>query len=363
MKFIDSFIFSTRTDIRILRHVVFWLLDCFVIALVLSAETSKIIPQLFLERLAIAPLAAAITYFIIYFLLPGYSKDRDWIRLTLGLVLAVFFVLYGMRVYRVFVIDPMFTNIAKVTDPWNFLKVLRDSFRWLPGIFAAIAIKTLKSRAELVRNNEALIRERNVSELSFLKAQMHPHFLFNTLNTLYSDGVVGGDKGQEIILRLSSLLRFVLEECSLPVVSIEKEIRVVEDYLQLEKLRHGNRLRIDYQAHIQGKPAHVSPLLLMPFVENSCKHSLSTMRGEVHIKIQINAGPDAVTLSIENDVDEKRSDYSMGKGIANVKRQLELLYKDAYSLNIYQDTEKYAVRLEIPTIKNNEQITMYHHRG
>jgi two-component system LytT family sensor kinase len=354
MKTIDAFIFSTRTDVRILRHSLFWLVDCLVVVLVLSADTNTIRPQLFLERLAIVPLTASITYFIIYFLIPSYSKDHDWFKLAAGILLAVFGLLYGIRYFRVAVVDPQFTNLAQVSDPWNFLKVLRDSFRWMPGIFAAIAIKMMKSRAELLRNNEALLRERNFSELSFLKAQMHPHFLFNTLNTLYSDGVVGGGKGNEIVLRLSNLLRFILEECNLPVVSIDKEIKVVEDYIQLEKLRHGNRLEIDYQVHVQGKPPNVSPLLLMPFVENSCKHSLSSMRGQVRIKIHIDAAPDVVKLYIENDVGDKRSNLSIGTGITNVKKQLELLFKGAYSLIIREEADKYIVRLEMPTLKSHE---------
>jgi two-component system LytT family sensor kinase len=90
----------------------------------------------------------------------------------------------------------------------------------------------------------------------------------------------------------------------------------------------------------------------MPFVENSFKHSLSTMRGEVHIKIRINAEPDVVKLYIENDIGEKRSEFSIGTGISNVKRQLELLFKDAYSLDIQQSAEKYVVSLEIPTLKS-----------
>jgi two-component system LytT family sensor kinase len=352
MNLFDSFVFSTRTDIRILRHVSFWLVDCFLVVLVMSADTG-ITLQIFLERLAIVPLSASVTYFIIYYLFPAYSKDHNWVRLSLGLLLAALFMLYGMRFFRVIVVDPLFTNLIQVSDRWSFLKVLRDSFRWLPGIFAAIAIKMMKSRTELIENNAALLKERNLSELAFLKAQMHPHFLFNTLNTLYSEGIVGGGKGDEIILRLSNLLRFVLEECSLPTVSIDKEIRVVEDYINLEKLRHGNRLSIDYQVHVNGKPANISPLLLMPFVENSCKHSLSTLRGQVHIKIRIVADPEVVKLNIENDIGEKRSEFSIGTGISNVKRQLELLFKDAYSLQINQSADKYIVSLEIPTLKSN----------
>src|SRR5882757_6788221 len=109
MNLIDSFVFSTRTDIRILRHLLFWLVDCFLVVLVMSADTG-ITLQIFLERLAIVPLSASVTYFIIYYLFPAYSKDHSWVRLTLGLFLAAFFMLYGMRYFRVFVVDPWFTN-------------------------------------------------------------------------------------------------------------------------------------------------------------------------------------------------------------------------------------------------------------
>ncbi len=100
----------------------------------------------------------------------------------------------------------------------------------------------------------ALWNEKRIAELSFLKAQMHPHFLFNTLNTLYSESIKKSDtKSEQIVLRLSNLMRFILEECNKPLIPLTKEIQVISDYIALEKIRHGNRLQVDFQYGVSNR--------------------------------------------------------------------------------------------------------------
>lgn len=354
MKFMETLIYSNQTGIRVLRHVLFWTLDCISVLVVLSADF-ELNRDIILGRLLIVPLTASVTYFIIYYLLPSYSRDRKVWKLVIGLVFSFLFLAYGVRYFRFEVIYPMIhSNIVLPIDKWSFLKVFRDTFRWMPGVCAAIAIKTLKTRGELARRNRALLVERNESELAFLKAQMHPHFLFNTLNTLYADAIAQGGKGQELVLRLSNLLRFILEECSRRVVPIEKEIKVIEDYIQLEKLRHGDRLSVDYRVELNGSPVFISPLVLLPFVENSCKHTLSLHPGKVHIVIHVQAIQGKVKLFVENERSLQRNGYSNGTGVRNVQRQLDLLYGKKYSLDIDKSNKKYTVNLEFPSLKENE---------
>jgi two-component system, LytTR family, sensor kinase len=188
-----------------------------------------------------------------------------------------------------------------------------------------------------------------------LKAQMHPHFLFNTLNTLYSDAIKTNSKSEQIVLRLSSLMRFMLEECNKPLILLSQEIKVIEDYLELEKLRHGSRLQIDWQNNSGKGEMLISPLLLLPFVENSCKHTLASQRGLIQIKIQIDANKDFVSLRVENDHTKQRqlNGTLHGVGIKNVKKQLELLYEKNFTLDIQED-DKYIVNLKIPTSKGHE---------
>ncbi|GHN00633.1 histidine kinase [Cytophagales bacterium WSM2-2] len=354
MTLFDNFVYSKRWDIRILRHMTFWIADSLSYLFVISANT-QIKPWNIESLLFNVPVAALITYFIIYYLLPSYSRDHNKLKLVAGAIAVFLYIGVGMRYYRFFIVYAI-VDPAHPIPPnlWSFAGIAGEVFSWMTIMSLAVAIKMTKNKAELQRKNEMLLEEKKIAELSFLKAQMHPHFLFNTLNTLYSEIIRGGDKSEQIVLRLSNLLRFMLEECNQRVIPIEKEIRVIEDYIQLEKLRHGTRLRIDYESNLNGSSAFVSPLLLLPFVENSCKHTLSTIRGEIHIKVRIKAENNSVNLFVENELSTARNGSSRGIGINNIKRQLELLYDKDYKLDILQNNGMFAVHLEIPTLKKDE---------
>jgi LytS/YehU family sensor histidine kinase len=179
---------------------------------------------------------------------------------------------------------------------------------------------------------------------------MHPHFLFNTLNTLYADAIRDTGKAEQIVLRLSDLLRFILEECSKPLIPIHKEIKVIEDYIALEKLRHGSRLAIDMKLAIEDKTKCISPLLLLPFIENSCKHTLSSIRGNICIAVEIKSENGFVNLLVENELPAKVAHHTAnhGMGITNVKKQLDLLYDSNFLLDIKKDNCKYSVHLKVP---------------
>jgi len=178
---------------------------------------------------------------------------------------------------------------------------------------------------------------------------MHPHFLFNTLNTLYSDAIKTDSRSEQIVLRLSNLMRFILEECSKPLIALLKEIKVIEDYVALEKIRHGSRLEVDFQYEVQNQTILISPLLLLPFVENSFKHTLSSQPGVIPIKIRVKAERNRVYLMVENDVIKNTHPIAPdhGLGIKNVRKQLELLFGENFKLDI-REGNKYVVNLSIP---------------
>ena len=132
-----------------------------------------------------------------------------------------------------------------------------------------------------------MIREKINAELQLLKAQVHPHFLFNTLNNIYSFILNGSDRAPEMIKKLSSLLHYILNDCNQQLVSLEKELSMIQDYIALEQIRYGDRLNLSM--HIQGsaKDKMISPLLLIPFVENSFKHGTSRMLTHPWVKLDI----------------------------------------------------------------------------
>lgn len=351
MNFVDLIIYSKRWPIRIFRHAAFWATDVTCYLLIISAN-SELQPWVLKSLMFVMPLAILATYFIIYYIIPTYTSDHSRIKVIFLCLTVFLFIGVGMRYYRFFIVYPIIDPThAMPANLWGIGGILSEVFSWMGVMSSAIAIKMAKNKTELQQKNESLLEEKKMAELNFLKAQMNPHFLFNTLNTLYSDAVTGGDKSEEIVLRLSSLLRFMLEECNQRVIPIEKEMKVIEDYIQLEKLRHGNRLQVDYQSHTNGSPVFISPLLMLPFVENSCKHTLLSKRGDIKITVRISTTNNAANLFVENELSADKNGSSPGIGIANVRRQLELLYGRDFKLEIRQDQGKHIVNLDIPTLK------------
>ena len=342
MKYFNALIYSQKPWIRFLRHVLFWLADIFnwmVVAVSAGAPKGEI--YTFLLSL---PVCMVATYFILYYLMPKFSGSAlfGYIVATI-LVLGVF-----LRLYKVFFTYP----ITGVTFPdgyphWSLGLLIREIFTWMGVICMAIIIKLVKNKTDLQERNDRLIAEKRQAELNFLKAQMHPHFLFNTLNTLYSETLKHPGREQEIVLNLASLLRFTLEECNKPDIPLGREIDVIRHYIELEKLRHNSRLNVSLSTPREALSQRISPLIFLPFVENSFKHALKNVRGTVQIVINIQASGNRAMLMVENDHISGNGN-GQGTGIGNIRRQLELLYDNNYSLQISDADNKYRVSLSIP---------------
>ncbi len=355
MSILDTFIYSDHKGIRIFRHALFWTTD-FVSYLVVISTTTPINSAIIFGLLTRVPLVIGVTYFILYYLIPKYSTRQKRWELALWILAILVFIGVGLRYYRFYVITPILEPESIIPpDVFAFGRILGEIFSWMSVMCMAIAIKLIKTKNKLQQRNEELIAEKRIAELSFLKAQMHPHFLFNTLNTLYSEAIKTNSKSEQIVLRLSNLMRFILEECNRPLIPLEKEIKVIEDYVALEKIRHEHRLEVDFKYEVADQTILISPLLLLPFVENSFKHTLSSQRGVIPIKIRINSEMNYVHLMVENDITRNAHPVAPdhGLGIKNAKKQLELLFNKNFKLDITEG-DKYIVRLTIPITKPDE---------
>jgi LytS/YehU family sensor histidine kinase len=297
-----------------------------------------------------------ITYFIMYYLIPTYSTNKKLWGLALWILVILVTIGVGFRYYRFYIITPILEPDSVIpTNVFAFSKILSEIFSWMAVMFMAIAIKLIKTKNKLQQQNEELAAEKRIAELSFLKAQMHPHFLFNTLNTLYSEAIKTDSKSEQIVLRLSNLMRFILEECNKPLISLEKEIKVIEDYIALEKIRHGPRLEVDFTCDVHDRAVLISPLLLLPFVENSLKHTLLGKLGVILIKIKVCVEKNRVHLMVANDITQssRHATPNHALGIKNIKKQLELLFGKNFKLDITEGS-KYIVNLNIPASQAHE---------
>lgn len=188
-------------------------------------------------------------------------------------------------------------------------------------------------------------------ELKFLKMQIHPHFLFNTLNTLYGFALKKSEEAPEMILKLSNLLDYILYQVDKPLVLLQDEVNHIEDYISLEKSRFQDSLQVTFDKDLITDKLDIAPMLLLPFVENAFKHGTQI---DGVVKVQMNLKVDETTLSfnIENSSIRKEKSNN-GIGLENIKKRLEMLYPKQYFLEILQKEQLFKVNLKIP-IKNEE---------
>ena len=216
-------------------------------------------------------------------------------------------------------------------------------------------IRHIYNYIKLKQVQQQLRIEKQAAELNYLRSQTNPHFLFNTLNNIYSLARDKSDLAPESILRLSKILRFMLYETGGAFISIEQELKIITDYIELEKLRYDESLRINFNHDIEDMKQALPPLLLMPLVENAFKHGVSETRSLPFIDIHLSVNKRLLEFEVKNSSEIVAEDKSQlagqagikeNIGLFNLRRQLELLYTD-YSLDVRQGTSVFTATLKI----------------
>jgi two-component system LytT family sensor kinase len=220
------------------------------------------------------------------------------------------------------------------------------------ALFAYVLYSIKESYKKQVALEDAY-RKKQQAELAGLKSQINPHFLFNTLNTIYSSALKKDDKTAEMILKLSDTFRYVLHEGQNEYVSLKKEITHLKDYISLQEERLLDKINIDFSVNIDNHEQDIAPLLLISFVENAFKYT-SLLRDSQHlIKIKITLKDNAFSFYCENPYNEKAEKdidtnwKKSGIGIANTKKRLEYLYPNNHQLHIIDDNRLFKVTLNI----------------
>jgi two-component system LytT family sensor kinase len=211
-------------------------------------------------------------------------------------------------------------------------------------------LKVINQWLRSEQRNKEIANEKLKAELSFLKAQINPHFLFNTLNNIYALATAQSEHTATAVMKLSSIMRYVLTEARNDLVPLEKEILFTSHYIELQKMRLTDKTIIDFE--IKGDPIgrQIAPLLLLPFVENAFKYGIST-RELSPIRIELEINKEWLYFRICNhkhiNTSLKVTDNT-GIGISNTRRRLDLYYEDRYQLDIDDKTGEFSVHLKIP---------------
>jgi hypothetical protein len=218
-------------------------------------------------------------------------------------------------------------------------------------LFVFIISTGLKVLTQWYREQQQLLemeKSRIQAELSFLKMQIHPHFLFNCLNSIYYMTLSKDDKAPETVLSLADFLRFVITESDSSFIPMEKEINMMEEYLNLQRLRTSEKFELQFVREGNFGEYSIMPLTFIPFVENAFKYGISTHSNcFIHIGIKMDGG--TLTFTCDNSVMPavKNRARSSGVGLENIKKRLELAYPNRYSLEIGEDSQAFHVKLQI----------------
>jgi sensor histidine kinase YesM len=231
------------------------------------------------------------------------------------------------------------------------------------SVFFFGIIRHIYKYIKLKQAEQQLRIEKQAAELNYLRSQTNPHFLFNTLNNIYSLARDKSDLAPESILRLSKILRYMLYETGGPYIAIEQELKIISDYIALEKLRYDESLRINFNHDVEDMKQALPPLILIPLVENAFKHGVSETRGQPFVDIHLSVRKRQLTFVVKNSTESSNEEKTVKEniGLSNLRRQLELLYTD-YNLSVQQGVSEFTAVLKI-NLASHVENKVHHNRG
>lgn len=332
---------------RPLQHVLFWISQLATYAVVYGSYMDNY-GQTFYEEAIYLPVKIVFTYFVLYYLLPIFLLPGKYAQFFVWFFAASLASGIAQR-YVAFSLDYPVYYPEALQDPFfYFPKISKMIIAIYPATGFAVAIKLLKLWYVNKQAQQVLLQDKLQAELKFLKTQIHPHFLFNTLNNLYALTLKKSDLAPAMVLKLSELINYMLYECREDEVLLEKEIKFINNYVDIERLRYGDKLDVDIRIRGDANGRKIAPLLLLPFTENCFKHGASLELEQSWVKIDIEVLPDRILFKVENNkVATNGHAKSEGIGINNAKRRLDLLYPGNHELKIISGDETFLVILTI----------------
>lgn len=343
-QFPDAQFYNYASRYSLPIHLTFWTVF-FLVLVLLDLRNLDFWTNIF-SNLTMILFFAAIVYINILYLIPEYLFTQKTLLYILFLLVGIVLITPVYISLRIIIFrdyptlaSQYYYNIASI--------VLLEIFVAVISLLYAIVADWLKKRVEI----SELYTTNIETELNFLKTQINPHFLFNTLNSIYALTLKKSDEAPELILRLSEIMRYMLYDCNEDVVPLDQEISYLKNYLELEKFRKGKNNQITFEVEGDPEGKVIAPLLLITFVENAFKHGVNnTEKG--YVRIHFHILEDRLYFDIENSVSpqihllrlEKKDG---GIGLENARRRLELLYPGKSSLNIQKQIDSFRVRVEI----------------
>jgi two-component system, LytTR family, sensor kinase len=344
---------------RVILHAIFWGIY-YILLLVGLGIPSDTFNYRFVGAISATFTSSVFFYVFTYFIPYLYSKYAGWLQVfVISLTIIAFYLFMAFETYiRVILVIEnqwvtaknsrtfdIYYNVYK-SGFWSYFQINNILTDTIQLIFVALPAFFLK----FIRIFTKVFSEKKQLEIDFLRLQINPHFLVNTLNNIYSLVVIEDQRSSDAILSLSNLLNYVLYESSLPTVSVEKEIQFLQDFVALEQIRNSSKVQV--KMNVEGEEiGDISPLILIAFIENAFKHGVgdSTIQSYVHINIKVENN--SLFLEVINSkvrkVSEKQKKSLGGIGLVNVQKRLASLYANRHTLQVVSEPNKHQITLKI----------------
>lgn len=341
----NDFIFSSRY--RVWRHVVYWIIHTFIWAgiwLLLGSPGSY--GRELINMAMWLPIFILYGYPMAYWAVPQLLMKGKLLQFLMLILAWGFAGLYIDEWYRSFVYIPLQEAMG-----------MKDILPRGPLAFCYLCLTTSASVAMIIkffkywnkkqRDLLCVQQEKIVAEFQLLKAQVHPHFLFNTLNNIYSFSLENSPKTPGLILKLSNLLSYMLYDCRSAEVRLGKELEIMKNYIELERERYGKRIDISWKVSGDVQDTFIAPLMMLPFLENAFKHGTSEQIEKSWLSVDISVVENQLKVKIANSKNENVPYSRHGIGIANIRRRLEFIYPENHELKINDENDFFVVSLMI----------------
>jgi len=336
---------------RVVQHLGFWVLSFYVLLRIFGTDSEVRPVDYIYDGLFHVTLLAAV-YFNILVQIPKLLDRHQYVWYLASVVVSIgFFSQLNIWFFDVLVdfLLPGFYFISyyEWVDIVQFFTVYLGVSTLLKLSKGWFQLAEAKTRLAETR------QEKLDAELEALKAQVNPHFLFNSLNNLYALALKGDKKTPESILKLSEVMRYMIYEAKDDKVPLTKEISFLENYINLQKLRSGKLADISLEVEGDAEGHEIAPLLFAPFVENSFKHGVKAETGPSYVKVRVVIGNGSLQFEIKNNkglVDDVEKSRFGGIGLENVKRRLDLIYPSKHELTIVDGENEFTVNLKLQLV-------------
>ena len=342
---------------RPVLHIIFWLVYLVQDALLhftwmapylkQTTGSKQVLMAVTTALILLFPKLITVYYFIFFGIKRVLDDRKDLRKVILEPILVIVASILLFRIIFHYIIMPEIYLLPPKVSFFDAKSTLIGALDmgYVTGI--AIAFKLLRLQASSKEREKNLVKEKLETELKFLRNQTNPHFLFNTLNNIYALARKKSDETPEVVMKLSELLSFMLYESGKDTIAISEEVKMIEDYSDLQKIRYSNRLSILFIRKIDNDVHPIAPLLLLPLVENAFKHGVSETRFDSFINIDMSLSDGRLVFFIKNTIENgKTKPGNNNIGLPNIKRQLELMYKE-HEMLIQDDGKTFNVNITI----------------